>query len=74
MGKSEGSNAEGKAENVRSRQKTNCGGAAGTVGAGEGAAVESCLEPTEPAASYAAGFRFLRSSAQNPVTLISQSP
>ena len=36
MGKSEGSNAEGKAENFRSGPKENRCGAAGTVGAGEG--------------------------------------
>jgi hypothetical protein len=40
MGKSEGSSAESKADDLSSRQKEDRGGAAGTVGAGEDAAGE----------------------------------
>jgi hypothetical protein len=49
---------EAPAHNVSGRQKADRSRTAGTVGEGEGATEEGCLEPTEPAAAgYAAGFR-----------------
>ena len=75
MGKSEGSNAEGKALNFRSGQKENRGGAASTVGPGEGAAEEGGVAIWGACcAEYVAGLYVRGSSTQYYVTVNSQSP
>ena len=49
-----------QAHNISSGQKEDRSRTAGTVGEGEGAAEEGCLEPTEPAASMRQAFLSIR--------------